>query len=175
MNIAGMQLTDLCVQSDERGFFSEIFRASWLPTPFVQWNLVRSRATVLRGVHCHFRHSDYFVLLEGAALIGLTDIRPDSPTAGQTELLSLRSDRLQGLSIPPGVAHGFYFTEPSAHVYAVSHYWNRDDELGCRWDDPALGIPWPMSEVILSQRDADLPPFDRFQSEMLERLAAPTR
>jgi len=58
------------------------------------------------------------------------------------------------VSIPTGVAHGFYFHEPSVHLYAVSHYWDPADELACHWTDPDLGIPWPAAEPILSERDA---------------------
>ena len=56
--------------------------------------------------------------------------------------------------IPPGVAHGFYFLEPSLHVYAVSEYWNPADELGCHWADPDLELQWPDPSPLVSERDA---------------------
>jgi dTDP-4-dehydrorhamnose 3,5-epimerase len=73
----------------------------------------------------------------------------------------------RAISIPPGVAHGFYFNEDSLHVYAVSHYWRLADELGCRWDDPGLGIAWTHETAHISQRDADLPSLP----ELIEELA----
>ena len=57
--------------------------------------------------------------------------------------------------IPYGVAHGFYFHEPSLHVYAVSEYWNPDDELACNWADPELGARWPDRSARVSDRDRD--------------------
>ena len=61
--------------------------------------------------------------------------------------------------IPPGVAHGFYSPGPTAVLYAVSSYWDQEDELGVAFDDPALGLTWPVArgDVILSERDATLP------------------
>jgi dTDP-4-dehydrorhamnose 3,5-epimerase len=140
---------------DTRGSLFEMFRASSEAgfTP-VQWNVVRSHAGVLRGVHVHAVHSDYLVLVEGSALVGLRDLRSDSPTEGRAALVELRGDTSGALVVPPGVAHGFYFPEPSLHVYGVSHYWDPADELGCHWADPALGIPWPDVRPLLSDRDA---------------------
>src|ERR1035438_1886721 len=113
MTIPGVNLRDLCSQADERGSLTEVFREAWVESPFVQWNHVRSAQGVLRGVHGHYRHGDYLVLLHGSALIGLKDLRPDSASYGASGMVPLRSDKLQSLTIPPGVAHGFYFPEPS--------------------------------------------------------------
>jgi dTDP-4-dehydrorhamnose 3,5-epimerase len=73
-------------------------------------------------------------------------------------MIEADGEELQALVIPPGVAHGFYFPRPSLHAYAVSHYWNPLDELGCRFDDPELGITWPDPNPTLSERDKTLPP-----------------
>jgi dTDP-4-dehydrorhamnose 3,5-epimerase len=70
------------------------------------------------------------------------------------------------------VAHGFLFHEPSLHIYAVSHYWDTADELGCRWDDPELGIPWPDAQPLISPRDAGLPPLRQLRSDFREAQAA---
>jgi dTDP-4-dehydrorhamnose 3,5-epimerase len=150
-------LHDLEPHGDSRGTFTELFRASWeTGVAPVQWNAVRSKANVLRGVHAHHRHSDYLTLLSGRAAVGLYDLRDGSPTYGAASLLVLSAGEPVGLVIPPGVAHGFYLYEPSLHVYAVSHEWALDDELGCRWDDPELRIPWPCTAPRLSARDAAL-------------------
>jgi len=158
MNLpAGVSLHGLEPHADERGTFTEVFRDSWSTgvTP-VQWNVVRSEPNVLRGVHAHHRHADYLTLVAGHATIGVCDLRDDSPTYGRSALVELSSAEPSSLVIPPGVAHGFYFHEPSLHVYAVSHEWDTDDELGCRWDDPALGLEWPCRAPRLSERDAAL-------------------
>jgi dTDP-4-dehydrorhamnose 3,5-epimerase len=153
----GAELRGLDPHRDSRGTFTELFREEWeMGVVPVQWNAVRSEAGVLRGVHVHLRHSDCLAVPIGRATVGLHDTRPWSTTASLVTTLELGEHRPAALSIPPGVAHGFYFHEPSLHVYAVSHYWDPADELGCRWDDPDLGIPWPEQPRLLSARDESL-------------------
>jgi dTDP-4-dehydrorhamnose 3,5-epimerase len=155
---AGVSILPLRMHEDERGVFTEIFRRHWDPgLDVVQWNLVRSEAAVLRGVHVHRHHADYLVVASGRATFGLLDLRPGSPTEGLAACCDLGGDALAALVIPPGVAHGFLFHEPSLHVYAVTRYFDPSDELGCRWDDPELGIPWPFAPRLLSERDSALP------------------
>ncbi len=155
----GVQLTPLGMNRDHRGIVTELFRQSWLPeSALLQWNGVCSEAKVLRGVHVHVEHVDYVVVLRGRARFGLVDLRPGSPSEGRRAELELSGDALQALLIPPGVAHGFYFYEPALHVYGVSRYWDPADELGCRFDDPDLGLCWPTAAPILSPRDERLPP-----------------
>ena len=142
---------------DARGIFTEVFRAEWeTHVEPLQWNAVASHQNVLRGVHAHWRHGDYLVVLQGRMFVGLQDLRRACSTYGVAASLLLTADEPMALVIPPGVAHGFFFPAPATHLYAVSHYWNSNDELGCRWDDPGLKIPWPCNEPILSPRDASL-------------------
>jgi dTDP-4-dehydrorhamnose 3,5-epimerase len=137
--------------------FIEVFRAQWdTHIKPLQWNVVASKSNVLRGVHAHWRHSDYIVVLQGRMSVGLQDLRYVCPTYGTAALLTLAGDDPRALVVPPGVAHGFFCPAPAIHLYAVSHYWDTEDELGCRWDDPDLQIPWPCSAPIISPRDADL-------------------
>jgi dTDP-4-dehydrorhamnose 3,5-epimerase len=152
---------------DDRGTFIELYREEW-PTGVapIQWNAVHSAAGVLRGVHVHPRHDDYLTVVRGRATVGFRDLREDSPTAGAAACVELDADRPSAISIPHGVAHGFYFHELSTHVYAVSHYWDPTDELGCRWDDPALEIPWPQREARVSPRDESLPGLDALLVEL---------
>lgn len=153
----GVELHRLEPHADSRGVFTELFRDSWgLPVAPVQWNVVRSNANVLRGVHAHWRHADYLTVIGGRATIGLCDLRDGSPTEGLGTTIKLVADEPAAISIPTGVAHGFYFHEPSIHVYAVSHDWDAADELGCRWDEPALDISWPCENPLLSVRDQQL-------------------
>ncbi|MFN8131493.1 MAG: dTDP-4-dehydrorhamnose 3,5-epimerase [Solirubrobacteraceae bacterium] len=164
----GAALRPLEPHDDERGTFTELFRAEWLAgiSAPVQWNAVRTEPGVLRGVHVHPRHDDYLVVCSGRATVGLADLRPDAPTAGLAMCVELCAQAPAALTIPHGVAHGFYFHEPSLHVYAVSHYWDPADELGCHWQDPALGIPWPQASARLSPRDAALPTLDALRGQL---------
>lgn len=154
----GVNLLPLEMHLDERGSLTELFRTSWkTAVDVVQWNYVASERAVLRGVHLHITHWDYLVLLSGHATIGLRDLRQDSTTEGMTALIDLHGSDPCALVIPPGVAHGFYFNQPSTHVYAVSEFWDQQDELGCHWADPALEIDWPNAAPVISARDAALP------------------
>ena len=99
---------------------------------------------------------DYLTLAVGRATIGLHDLRADSPTEGLGTTVELDADEPAALVIPVGVAHGFYFHASSMHVYAVSHEFDPEDELGCRWDDPELHIHWPHPDPLISSRDEAL-------------------
>jgi dTDP-4-dehydrorhamnose 3,5-epimerase len=154
----GLLIRDLEPHHDDRGSFTELHRLEWdSGIAPVQWNAVRSAAGVLRGVHVHPRHDDYLTVFAGRATIGLRDLRPDAPTWGLATTVELDGERPQAVTIPHGVAHGFYFPVASVHIYAVSEYFDSADELGCRWDDPALEIPWEPATPQISPRDAALP------------------
>jgi dTDP-4-dehydrorhamnose 3,5-epimerase len=115
----------------------------------------------------HVTHDDYLTVVRGRATIGLADLRGDSPTAGLACCVVLEAAEPAAIAIPHGVAHGFLFQEPSTHIYGVTHYWDPADELGCRWDDPALGIPWPAGvRPLLSERDATLPSLAALRREL---------
>ena len=167
---SGVSIIPLVMHRDERGYFTEIFRQEWSQgfEP-VQWNLVSSQPGVLRGVHVHIRHTDYLIVAGGHATIGLKDLRDTSTTSGLACALDIRGDELVAIVTPPGVAHGFYFHEPSAHIYAVSNYWDKADELGCHWKDPDLDIPWPINEARLSERDAKAQTLENLLTEMKVR------
>jgi len=151
----GVRLGRLVSHHDDRGRLVEIFRSTW-ENEFapVQWNLVRSQEATLRGVHVHVVHFDYLLCVDGRMDVALRDLRRDSPTAGRVAAVSLLGDEPSTLTIPPGVAHGFFFPVPSTHVYAVSEYWNLEDELGCHWADPALELPWEIDPRHVSDRDS---------------------
>lgn len=158
----------ITVHADERGSLSEIFRTEW-PTGIapLQWNLVKSAGNVMRGVHVHPHHVDYLTVAHGTMHIALVDMRTDSPTHKLATIVVLTGDDPHTLTIPNGVAHGFWFPAPATFFYAVDHYWSLADELGCRWDDPELGIPWPatMADPQLSPRDEDAGTFAELQDQ----------
>ncbi len=151
----GVEIVEFVTHHDHRGRFTEIFRAEW-GTGFepVQWNAVVTVARTMRGVHLHPIHSDYLVIADGRATVGLRDLRRGSPTTGATTLVEL-GDAARGVHIPAGVAHGTLFHERSLLVYGASHYYSEDDELECHWSDPELEIEWPFAPEILSDRDAN--------------------
>jgi len=131
-----------------------MFRDEWAlgPRP-LQWNVVRSEANVLRGVHAHRTHVDYLAMVMGEMVLCLHDLRPDSPTHRLSLLLRLQAHDLHLAVVPVGVAHGFYFAKPACLVYSVSEYFDKADEFGCRWDESALGVMWPCHDPVLSDRD----------------------
>lgn len=156
--IHGVAIRPLVAHADDRGTFTEIFRESWLPEPrLVQWNAVKSRAGTLRGVHAHRVHADYLVLLTGHLWLGLVDLRRNADPEHSRALVAIDATAPMAVVIPPGVAHGFLFSVDSLHIYAVSHYHSTADELGCRWDDPGLGLEWPTTPCHVSPRDQQLP------------------
>lgn len=155
MTLHGVGVRPLTPHSDERGSFTEAFRREWdTGLDPVQWNIVSSKQGVLRGVHVHRHHTDILMVAAGCATIGLSDLRVGSPTEGRGTAIRLEGHSPGAIIIPPGVAHGFLFHEPTITIYGVSRYWDVADELGCHWSDPGLGIEWPFTPTLLSERDA---------------------
>lgn len=149
---------------DQRGFFQETWRADSyraLGIPeFVQDNHSRSSHGVLRGLHSQrTRPQGKLVrVAHGRVLDVAVDINPFSTTFGQHVAVEL--DDLSGrqLYIPPGYAHGFCVLSDSADfIYRCTDYYQPGDEIGVRWDDPQIGIQWPLAEPLLSDKDLKLP------------------
>ncbi len=167
-HLDGVAVHPLTTLPDERGSFTEVFRAEWgFDIDPVQWNVVTSERGAMRGVHLHPRHTDLLVMVRGSATVGLHDLRSGSPTNGGSMTFTTTSSQLEAVIIPPGVAHGFLFHEPSITLYAVSRYWDTDDELEVHWADPGLGIDWPSVPTLVSARDAAAGTL----SELVARLA----
>jgi dTDP-4-dehydrorhamnose 3,5-epimerase len=143
------------MNADDRGVLAEVYRAEWSPeSAAVQWNFIRTEAGVMRGVRVHVAHDDYVVVLHGRLCVGMRDVRRGSPTDDLSAVVELGDEELTLLSIPAGVAHGLYSVEPSLFLIGVSSYHDPDDQKGCHWADPDLGIPWPFSSARVSERDA---------------------
>lgn len=153
--LMGVELHGVNRHSDPRGSFAEVFQTYWNSCiDPVQWSFVESGAHVLRGMHLHLRHDEYFCCLQGRALVGLRDLRPESPTQDQWSLYELRGDTPAALTFPRGILHGWYFPERSLHIQAVSEAYRDygpDDNWGCHWADPELEIPWPQTDALLSE------------------------
>ena len=140
---------------DARGCLYEIYRAEWPGAfPAVQWNACISKAGVVRGVHVHVDYEEYYTLLAGRGLLGLHDIRRDSPTFGRSVTIDWRAEDRCAVTIPRGVAHVLWFIEDAVLAFGLSSYWSAAlDVVGCRWDDPALGFEIPEGAKSLSERD----------------------
>jgi dTDP-4-dehydrorhamnose 3,5-epimerase len=150
------------VFADGRGAFFEGFRASWLspPKPQVQWNISRSGAGVVRGLHYHRLQTDYWLVPDGAVRVALVDLRPTSSTHRKAICLELRADEPKGLLIPPGVLHGYAILKDATVMYLVDVEYTGKDEYGVRWNDPALGLPavwYDIPTPTLSNRDVNAP------------------
>jgi len=157
----GLVLQPLQPSRDSRGSFVEIFKRHWpLGIDASQWSVVSSIANVMRGPHFHLGHDEYFMLIKGTAFVGLRDIRPGSPTRDRSCLIRLHESEPTAVSFRRGTVHGWYFPEESLHIQSVTacyEEYHPADNLGCRWDDPELDIPWPCSNPILSERAQAFP------------------
>jgi dTDP-4-dehydrorhamnose 3,5-epimerase len=163
--IEGVRLHSLTPHRDRRGSFTEMFRNEW-PSGVrpVQWNVLRSEPGALRGMHVHHRHEDFQVLVSGRATIALSDLRRGQPRRGVT--FEVTADDLVGVVVPRGVAHGFYFHEPSIFVVGVTCTYDPDDDIEIHHADPELGLTWPDGPLIVSERDSAAPSL----GEVLPRL-----
>lgn len=155
--IDGFQFRKFEVHQDSRGALFEMYRAGADQVDLLQWNLVNSTPNALRGVHIHLQHDDYLIVIEGAMLLGLHDARPSSPTFGKSELRWLTAKEPGAAVVPRGVLHGFYCAEQTTYVYGLTACWTPADDLGCLWNDPELGLDWPVAYPLLSERDRQAP------------------
>lgn len=167
----GVVLRTLQGNRDHRGCFTEFHSDRWA-NPFApaQWSLVESRPGTLRGMHLHRRHDESVLLIQGRVFVGLRDIRPGSPTEHRSALYELCGDDRAAILFPRGLVHGWYFTEPSVHIQAVSETYpeyHGDDNLGCHWSDPALEIPWPGRPSLVAERADAFPGLDVLVRETL--------
>lgn len=146
---------------DIRGSLCEIHCDEWRfgPRP-VQWDFVISDSNVLRGVHVHCLRWDYVIVLDGCCTIGLKDLRRVQKSFGRSMSIDVTGKRPTVVTIPPGVAHGIYAQGPLRYLYGLTVRWDgTDEDLGCRYDEPALAIEWPSISPSLLPRDLDLPDF----------------
>jgi dTDP-4-dehydrorhamnose 3,5-epimerase len=151
---------------DDRGFFMEMFKASefaacGIPTAFVQDNLSHSVRGVLRGLHYQKQpkaQAKLVTALRGRIFDVAVDMRQGSPTYGQWLGMELSADNKRMLYVPLGFAHGFCVLSEEADVlYKVTVEYARELDRGILWNDPDIGIRWPIAEPILSPKDAQLP------------------
>ncbi len=174
--IPGVVVVEPDVHQDRRGFFletyhAEKYKAGGIPGVFVQDNQSRSMGGTLRGLHLQLEHPQGKLIrvIEGEIFDVAVDVRRGSPTFGKWVGVSLSAGNFKQCYIPKGFAHGFAVISDVAQVeYKCTDLYDPKSEIGIAWDDPAIGIVWPMSNPVLSDRDkrhprlaeiADLPLF----------------
>jgi dTDP-4-dehydrorhamnose 3,5-epimerase len=152
---------------DERGFFArsfarDFFEGRGLRGDFVQSSIsYNARSGTLRGMHYQVSpHAETKVVrcTRGAIFDVIVDLRPGSATERQWIGAELTADNHRMLYVPEDFAHGFLTLENASEVfYEITQYYSAEAARGVRWDDPALGIAWPETPVVLSARDKSLP------------------
>lgn len=163
------------VHRDERGFFTETFRAEeWtahgIEVFLVQDNHSRSRRGTLRGMHFQTRPGQAKLVrcARGAVLDVVVDIRRSSSTFGRWEAYRLDDEQMQQLFVPVGFAHGFCVLSEEADVlYRCSSYYDPATERGFAYDDPDVGVDWPQDlELTVSPRDRAAPALRELEDEL---------
>ena len=160
--LAGLKLIEPRQFSDSRGYFLETYNQRGYGNAdfserFVQDNLSFSARGVLRGLHYQYPawQGKLVFVVSGEIFDVAVDVRRDSPTFGQWYGVTLSDRNHQQLYIPPGFAHGFCVTSETARVmYKCTAYYAPSDEHTILWNDPAIGIRWPVANPVLSDKDA---------------------
>lgn len=165
LSLSGAKLLRPKLFFDDRGFFRETFRKPLyekigIDCDFLQDNHSFSKQGTVRGMH--FQRfpgkAKLVTVMQGEIFDVIVDIRPASPTFGKWEGVLLNASEGDQLFIPPGFAHGFCVMSETAHIiYKVSSVYDPNEERGFRYDDPFVGIKWPIESPVLSERDSRSP------------------
>lgn len=168
-DIEGVVIVEPKVFGDERGYFMESFSErdfevhTGLNVRFVQDNESCSKRGVLRGLHFQkepYAQAKLVRVVRGRVLDVAVDIRPESPTFGKYVMTELSGDNHRQMFIPKGFAHGYVVLEDdTVFQYKCDEYYHPEAEGGIAWNDPQIGIEWPIAEgeVILSEKDKNRP------------------
>ena len=162
--IADVLILEPKVFGDARGFFYESFnardfaQATGLDVHFVQDNHSKSAQGVLRGLHYQIQHPQGKLVrvVQGEVFDVAVDLRQSSPTFGQWVGVHLSAENHRQLWVPPGFAHGFVVLSESAEfLYKTTDYWYPEHERSLLWNDPEVGIAWPVQgQPLLAAKDA---------------------
>jgi len=169
-NIKGVYVIEPRVFKDDRGYFFEAWKEAEFqehigPVDFIQDNESKSSYGVLRGLHYQkgdFSQAKLVRVIKGMVLDVAVDIRRSSPTFGQHVMVKLSDANKRQFFIPRGFAHGFLvLSDEAIFTYKVDNVYAPQAEAGIRWDDPALGIEWPIDpqKVLTSEKDMRQPLF----------------
>ena len=176
--LSGAVIIEPTVFGDARGFFQESwnrqrYAEAGIDVDFVQDNLSFSRQGTLRGLHFQNPHSQgkLVSVLIGEVYDVAVDIRHGSPTFGQWEGVRLSANNKLQFYLPPGFAHGFCVTSESAlFCYKCTNFYHPETEASIQWNDPDLGIDWPVDVPLLSAKDQNAP---RLRDMTVERFDLP--
>ncbi len=169
LEIPEVILVEPKVHGDDRGFFLETyhqrkFADGGITAAFVQDNHSYSVRGTLRGLHAQLRRPQGKLVrvILGEIFDVAVDIRPHSPTFGRWVSEVLSGENLHQLYVPPGFAHGFCVLSETAHVlYKCTELYDPEDEIVIAWNDPRIGIPWPVESPLLSPRDLAAPQLEK--------------
>jgi len=178
MKVTPTELRDVLVLEpkvfqDERGFFLESYNrrtfkeATGRDANFVQDNQSFSVRNVLRGLHYQIRQPQgkLVAVMAGEIFDVAVDIRRGSATFGRWVGVRLSGENFLQLYVPPGFAHGFCVLSASVHVeYKCTDFYDPADEIGLAWDDPDVGIDWPLANPLVSEKDRRLPRLRELQA-----------
>lgn len=175
LSLSGLKLVQPDVFRDERGFLLESYnekryQASGIDSRFVQDNHSSSVMGTLRGIHYQsVPGQDKLVrVVKGRIFDVAVDLRPESTTFGKWQGIYLDAEQHLQLFIPRGFGHGFCVVSDRAEVlYKLSSFYDPRHECTVRWDDPDLGIGWPVADPIVSERDRDGEPFAELRRRVL--------
>ncbi len=178
--VPGALILEPQVFGDARGFFYESYnKAKWIEAcidvDFVQSNVSRSARGVLRGLHYQWPNPQgkLVSVLEGEVFDVAVDIRRGSPTFGQSVGVMLTADNHRHFWVPEGFAHGFcVLSEFATFTYQCTALYDPKADAGIRWNDAALGIDWPISAPLLSDKDGKTPLLQDVPPERLPTYAA---
>lgn len=179
-SLPGCCVVEPAVFGDERGFFYESWNAEryaghGLSERFVQSNVSSSSRGVLRGLHYQWPNPQgkLVSVLEGEVYDVAVDIRRGSPHFGQWTAVVLSAENKRQFWIPEGFAHGFaVLSERALFSYLCTAPYDKAADASLRWDDPAIGIDWPLSHPLLSDKDAAAPLLSQIASDRLPDYAA---
>lgn len=161
-NLPSVVIIEPDVYGDERGYFLETwsqkrYAQAGVPEIFVQDNLSRSTKGILRGLHLQHPHGQgkLVQVYRGEVYDVAVDVRVGSPTFGEWMGTRLTEDDHRQVYIPPGFAHGFcVLSDVALFGYKCTEAYHRESEMGLIWNDPALGIDWPVTDPTVSSKDA---------------------
>lgn len=185
MNVRPTALPGVCVVEpdvfgDERGWFLETWRGEryaehGLPSSFCQANTSRSARGVLRGLHYQWPEPQGKLVwvTEGAVFDVAVDLRADSPDFGRWVGVELSADNHHQLWVPEGFGHGFQvLSEHATFSYLCTRPYRADYDAAIAWNDPAIGIEWPLAPSALSAKDAAAPGLNERKPEELPTCAS---
>ena len=178
-SLPGVILLEPKRHGDSRGFFLETYRENafkeaGINGPFVQDNHSRSKRGILRGLHYQLTQPQGKLVrvASGAVFDVALDVRNGSPTFGQWFGATLDEDNMRMMYIPPGFAHGFLvLSEIADFIYKCTDYYHPHSEQGILWNDPDLGVKWPITDVQLSEKDVNNPILKEQPEELLPHFA----